>query len=338
MKISVFILFTILCFSGKAQINGKVQNEHGEKVEFATIFNHTQKTSCITNANGIFQLQAVVGDSIAIQHLNYEPKSFIIEINNNTYLLNEKNIHLEEINISPTIIVDLLRKSCQNTFDKLSKTSLSRVNYDYTLLVNEDTAHIVNLDLDVIHGKHKTLEAGESFKSYIVEKHVKLDSVKAGKMFFSNFIGRPLNLAKWKDLTKGFNIIKTEDSLNIKILCSLKKSVSDSTMNWEILIDKKDTCLHSVSMITTLPYRNKKGTVILSTTGSYQYVRFKNINNNYYLHEVRNGASIRHPENDSIFYTVTFRYKTYQTGENLEKRKNGKYIPDGTFTSKRYKN
>jgi hypothetical protein len=338
MKLSVFILFSFLCFFGKAQVTGNVQNKKGEKIEFATIYNLTRKTSCITNANGLFQLQGNEGDSVIIQHLNYEPKSFTIKLKNNTYILTEKNIQLESINISPSIVVDLLKKSCQNTFEKLSKTSLSRVYFDYTLLKNEDTAHIVNLDLDVIHRKRKNMEDGENFKSYIVKKHVMLDSAKTGNMFFSNYIGRPLNLFIRNNLTKGFNIVKTEDSLNIIIQCSLKKSVSDSIMNWEVLIDKKDTCLHKISMITTLSYKNKKGTILTGNTSSYQFVNYISKNNKYYLDEVINKTSFQNLKNDSIFYTASFQYKTYQIVENEERREKGKYIPNNFFISKKYKN
>lgn len=338
MKTSILILFSIHCLLGNAQITGKVQNKQGGKVEFATIFNLTQKKSCITNANGIFLLQGEIGDSVIVQHLNYESKAFILKLDNDLYILAEKNIHLKSINISPAITVDLLKKSCRNTFEKLAMSSVSKVYFDYTLLNNEDTAHVVKLELDVVHQKRKNLEAGENFKSYVVEKQVKLDTIKTGNIFFSNYIGRPLNLFVWKDLTKGFNITKTEDSLNIEIHCYLKESVSDSIMNWIILIDKKDTCLHTVSMLSTLPFRNKKGTIKLSSMGSFQFVKFKNSDNNYYLDEVINSTSIRHPDSDSIYYTAIFHYKTYQIGKELEKRKNSKYIPNDTFISKQFKN
>lgn len=73
MKTIIIIFLSMICLFGKAQITGEVINEKGEKLEYATIYNLTRKTSSITNIEGFFSLKGEIGDSINIQHVHIFP-------------------------------------------------------------------------------------------------------------------------------------------------------------------------------------------------------------------------------------------------------------------------
>ena len=73
------LIFVLNLFPLFAQINGSVLSEKGEPVEFATIYNTSQKTSCITDSYGNFQIKGNIEDTIEIRHLNYKTKRFIVK-------------------------------------------------------------------------------------------------------------------------------------------------------------------------------------------------------------------------------------------------------------------
>lgn len=333
MKILILFFLLVLTFSLTAQIAGTVVNKDNVTVNFATIYNLTQKTFCITNSEGVFMLEGNVGDSIRIQHLNYFTQKFVIEANSLTYLLNQKSYKISEISISASFASQLLKKSCENTYKKLGNVNFYRGYLNYLLLENNDTAQMISVDLDVIHRKLNDLKQSEKINSFSVQERVVKDSVKTGNLSIRKYIGFPLNRFSWEELPNAFNYVKTEDSMFVKLYFLSKKSVLDSIMNWEVIINKKDSCLHSIAITNKNPIINKKSKEVIKNYGTYQYIRYGYANNNYYLAEFSNGFIVGDPHKENFSYKGSIYYITYQTGKNIKKRKNGLRIPENIFTS-----
>lgn len=228
-----------------------------------------------------------------------------------------------------------MEKGCRNTFEKLAVKSLFRVFYSFILLVNNDTTHIVNLDLDVIHEKKK--EFKEVYKSYVVKSIVRYDAEKAGKKSFHNYVGMPINRFTFNKLIKYFIITKTEDQSYIIIYLNSKRSFNDSIMNWKVLISKKDLCLHEISMETTIPYINKEKKNVTEKNKYFQFVRYNCINGKYYLDEVINSHSFQSISNKNSIFVLT-HYKVYQEGGNFVERRKSIIIPKNYFFSNHYRN
>lgn len=336
MKTIFSLFFSVICFFGKAQIIGQVLNEKGVKLEYATIYNLTRRTSSITNSDGFFRLYGENGDSIRIQHVTHIASGFVINPNKSSYILEEKNIELQEIKVSPTQIIDLLERGCRNTYEKLAEISVSRVFYDFILVLNQDTAQVVNLDLDVIHKKKKKFDNGEIFKAYEISSSVRIDNVGAGKKSFKNYIGIPIDRFTWDKLIRAFSITKTEDPFDIIIYLNSKQSLSDSVLNWKFLISKEDSCFHEILMETTFPYVDRKKNIITEKNKYFQFAKYTSEKDKYYLDEIINTSSFKAiDKNGDISFTT--HYKTYQHGENLIRRKKGKIIPNNYFNSYNYR-
>jgi hypothetical protein len=338
MKTIIILFFSIICFLGKAQITGVVRNENGEKLEFATIYNFTRKTSSITNMEGFFRLNGKIGDSITIQHVTHISAGFIVTEKDDVYTLPEKSLVLPEVTVSPAHIFELFEKGLRSTFEKLADKSLSRVFYDYRFLVNNDTAHVVNLDLDVIHQKKKRFEEGDKFISYVVNNNFRLDTGRIGKALSSTYIGMPITMFKLNTIIpKNFNISKTEDAFDIIIYLNSKRAGIDSVMNLKVLISKEDSCVHEISIEHTFNMVDKKNKKIATEKDkSFHYGKYTEENGRYYLKEAIVSKSAN-PIGKSDHFSILYHYKAYQNGENLSRRKKGKLIPKNIFNSAEYK-
>ncbi len=338
MKILLCCILSVVSFYSTAQITGTLIDKDNKTVNFATIYNLTKKTSSITNIEGEFKLEGNVGDSIRIQHLNYFSGTFIIVDFNDTYILNQKSFSIKEVFISASYASALLKKSCDNTYSKLKNKNYYRGYLNYLLLTNNDTTQIVSVDLDLTHRKFNNLNQGEKINSFSIQERVVKDTASTGKLSIAKYIGFPLNGFIWKEIPNTFNYVKIEDSLFIKIYLLSKKSVLDSIMNCEVIINKKDTCLYSIAITNKNAFINKKNKEIIENNGSYQYVRYGFTNHTYYLAEFSNGFLIRDPQKENLLYKGSIYYKTYQTGVNLKKRKKRRRIPGNIFIPNQFKN
>ena len=101
----LFTIITLFSYSVDAQIlEGKVLDDTGEPVLFATIFIEETKEGCTTNDNGIFSMPLLAGNyTIRIQHISYQTDIRQITIPLHAPLvirLNMKSITLREAVVS----------------------------------------------------------------------------------------------------------------------------------------------------------------------------------------------------------------------------------------------
>ena len=139
-SLSLLLVLILLCFNATPQekdyVSGKIVNKDNEPVEFATLFNFTQNTSCITDKKGIFRLRAKLNDSIRIQHLNYKTKEIEIKDTSLRFILSKKEFLIHEITVSPKAAFDLFNTACRNTWKTFKNENLTRAYCNVTRTIH----------------------------------------------------------------------------------------------------------------------------------------------------------------------------------------------------------
>ncbi|QGY43566.1 hypothetical protein GM418_07800 [Maribellus comscasis] len=334
--------------TSKDFITGTVQNNNGAPVEFATLYNTGKKTSCITDENGFFSLEARVNDSVEIKHLNYKTKRFLIDTKNKDFVLSSKDFQIEEVLVSPQFAFNLFNKSCENTWKTFKDENIARAYAKCTRkLYGETFAQEAFLDLDIVQKKLRSYKKGENTNIYRVQEKIEKHREIQDNDFLIdlNLFYPPVQQIYWVDLPKQFNYLKKEESNSIKLILA-SKTTYDHKCNIEIIINKKDTTLLSFAMVKKdikLPYLHSKlvfekpqevwDTIPVQKT--YHYIKYDYSDGFGYLSEYVQGAVI----NPGREIEVSEHLKTYKNGvESLTIRKNRKRIFDNRITLRSIKN
>lgn len=332
MKTTLVSIFIVLnTFPLFAQISCNVLSEKGEVVEFATVYDISKQTSCITNINGNFFLQGKVGDSIEIRHLNYQTKRFEIKNQNEIYILIPKKFQINEILISAKAAAFLFEKSCRNTYAKFKDFDVTRGYCRYLRINDKDTTQLIDIDFDVIHKKKKRFETGRNTSPVLVQERI----IKNDSLFLEDLSPNiadfypHINAINWVKISEDFNYYKVEDSLFICIYFLSKKQVWDLPYNYEVKIFKADTSLSSIIMTNK---NTSKITNIYNTGDSLNaaivasrsnYVKYNYEDEFSYLAEFSHQFELFYMGSDSIVkpITIELKYKTYnKDASNLERR------------------
>jgi hypothetical protein len=249
----LFFLVSINSFAQETEYNiisGRVQNKNNEPVEFATLYNHTQKTSCITNNNGKFILHGEKGDSIRLQHLNYKTNEYVIHKPVENFVLLKKDFFIDEVIVSPKFAFDLFKKSCENTYKTFKAENISRAYVKCVIKLGKIEAQVVDLDLDIVQKKMKSYKRGEQIHTYKIQERIeslgKLPQIDF--MLQLNFFYPTIQQIYWVDLPDQFNYIKKENSNSIQLILTSKSTCSHKC-NIEITIDKKDSTLLLLAIV-----------------------------------------------------------------------------------------
>lgn len=340
-KMRILFLITLLFafFDSKSQISGKVVNENKEPVEFATIFNKTTYASSITNKNGVFHLNAKVGDSIRIQHLNYKTKDFVIRKINDNYALLEKNYSLGEVVVSANYAARLFEISCRKTYDKLKEENISRGYLRKVIVIEKDTMLLIDIDLDIVQKKQKSFNLKDRILPYKIQERIVETLQDSAKMNLRLNIFPEFNLIEWDRFEKYFNYFEIQDSQFINLYFLNKKSFQDSITHIEVKIQKSDSCLYSFAMISKKHLRNRKGEPLKMQTKIIGYTRFDYKDGFSYLLENCMGIILTNSETGRKDLTVKQFFKTYNNGAaDFEKRPNGRRIFHNEITKNLIKN
>lgn len=319
MKTIIIILFSIICFWNiNAQITGTVLNGLNEPVEFATIENITKKYSAITNIDGIFRINGEMGDSIRIQHVNFITQLFEVNCVDANYYLSQKNINIGEVTVTAKYAINLFRKSCLNTFSTFKENNIYRGYFRYQSFINMDTTQVIDLDLDIIQRKKKTIEDGERLIPYKIQERNEFKPTTpfcfTSPMFthinqiydFANFLSNSYSL-------------KVEDSLQIRLYFIGK------SQKIEVAIQKKDSLLVHVIGATAGQLQSEKAELQLKKNKMYWHLKYEYENGVGYLSEFADMLTFINPKDSSNTLTFFQFYKTYET-EFIKRRPNGRRV------------
>lgn len=330
------LILVLISFPLFAQINGSVLSETGESVEYATIYDISQKTSCITNINGNFQIKGNIGDTIEIRHLNFKTRRFVITNQLAIYTLIPEKFLLNEVLISAKEAALLFEKSCRNTYAKFRDFDYTRGYCRYLRQNNQDTTLLVDLDLDIIHRKGRKFEKGRNISPVIVqERIVENDSKIEDDIYYNIADFYPhINAINWVKISNDFNYYKVEDSLFFNLYFLADKHVWNSPYNYEVKIFKADTCLSSITMTNK---NNSSITNIYSYIGSFKgsydtiaviksrsnYVEYKYENGYSYLSGFSHQFELLSTDSVQNFISIDVMYKTYNGDASKGERRFG---------------
>jgi len=333
---------------GNNFIIGTVKDKNKQSVEFATLFNLTQKTSCITNANGEFKLEAEIGDSVKIQHLNYTTNNFKIQKTKEEFILFENDFLIEEVIVTPQFAFDLFNKSCENTWETFKEKNISRAYTKCTRkLHGEVVAQEVFLDVDIIQQKQKTYKKGEKTDIYRIQEKTEIhgDFPENEFLLDLNLFYPPIQQIYWVDLPKSFNYMKREENNFIKLILS-SKSTYNHKCNIEVSINKKDTTLNYFAMVKKDLFIPVMGSFMfmgkpqiqmdsIYIPKTYHYIEYDYTDGFGYLSEYIQGAVIK-PDCE---IEISEHLKIYKNGaKTLPGRKNRKRIFQNRLVLKSIKN
>jgi hypothetical protein len=319
MKNIIILFFSLICFWNiNAQITGTVLSDLNEPVEFATIENINQKYSAITNTNGIFRLNGEIGDSIRIQHVNYLAQLFVVNYVDANYYLSQKNINIGEVTVTAKYAINLFRKSCINTFSALIEKNIYRGYFRYQSFIDKDTSQIIDLDLDIIQRKKKSIEEGERINPYKIQE--RNEHKPNTPFFFTSSMFTHINqIYNWANFLGNSYSLKVEDSLQIRLYFIGK------SQNVEVAIQKKDTLLIHVIGVTAGQLRSEKGEQQLKKNKMYWHIKYEYENGVGYLSEFADMMTFANPKDSSNTLTFSQFYKTYETGF-IKRRPNGRRV------------
>lgn len=330
------LIFVLNLFPLFAQINGSVLSEKGEPVEFATIYNTSQKTSCITDSYGNFQIKGNIEDTIEIRHLNYKTKRFIVKNQNEIFTLEPEIFLINEVHISAKEAALLFEKSCRNTYAKFRNFDYTRGYCRYLRKNNQDTTLLIDLDLDIIHRKGRKFEKGRNISPVIVQERILADGSKIEEDISYNIADfyPHINAINWVKISNDFNYYKVVDSLYINLYFLADKHIWSLAYNYEVKIIRADTCLASITM------SNKNNSTITniysyigSNKGSFDTIAVIKSRSNYVEYKYENGHSFLSGFShqfelltlDSLQNSISIdvMYKTYNSDAGKDQRRFG---------------
>ena len=325
MKKSLFILY-LFCSSlfARAQISGIIIDENKQPIEFATIYNLRNRMSSITNANGVFSLSGILGDSIRIQHLNYDILDAKTTDEKKTFILIGKVNNLREVPITAGYV--MIRKSCENTYKRFKGKNILRGYLRYFSTNDKDTTQIIDVDLDLVQQKLKDFNKGEKISPFKVQERNRILANNP----FSGLKPLFLNIKfvnDWAVSVGRAHYKKTEDDLVFKYYIVKNDSIdAGSIAGVEVVIQKSDTCLSTVKYFTTFPLKDKEDKSVKIKSHCW-YIKYEYINGFAFLSESMSKLILPNPENIDNELSVSLFYRTYNDGsENLKRRPEGNGI------------
>ncbi len=325
-------LFLILSnFLVAAQISGTVMNENNTSLEKVTILNLNQKTSAITNKNGMFFLTGKVGDSIRIQHVSCITKEFEVKDVDANYILLQKNVNIGEVTVTAKYAISLFRKSCINTFNSFKDKNVYQGYFRYTSTIDEDTTQIIDIDFDIVQKKLRTIEKGEKIKPYKIQERNEIQPTAPfcrTKPFFT-YINQ---IYDWANFLGSSYSLKVEDSIQVKLYFIGK------FQKVEVAIQKDDSCLVSVTIVSTYPFTNKEGVSVMNKK-SYSKIEYAYEDGAGYIAEMSDILVLPNLKDNTKTLTFSQFYKTYNfETENLKQRPHGHPVIGNSWDPRLIKN
>lgn len=321
------------------QIEGFIVNTDSMPIQFAIITNLANHATSTTNNAGKFLIDGDLEDSIQIQHVAFVVSKLKVSKNNDTYMLTTKNNFLTEVVVKPDFVIELFKRSCENTFNKLMSNSVFNGYLRYIKTENHDTVIVQDMDIDVERQKLKDFNKGEKIAIFKIQERSVCDSSQQKKRWKMNkYICPPINQFAFGRINAHYNNYKIENSEYIKLYLLSKKTRPDFISNFEIVIQKIDSCLIFFAHVYQGPLvniREKK----TDTVKTLSYTKYEMEDGAFYLSETFDRLII--PENSTGGKNIEMSlfYKTYNNGfSHSNLRPKGRQIRDNIFDPSKVKN
>jgi hypothetical protein len=270
--------------------------------------------------------------------VNYKTNDFRVNKISDNYRLLEQNYSLGEVVVSASYAARLFELSCRKTYDKLKDENISRGYLRRLVVVEKDTTLIIDIDLDIVQKKQKSFNQKEKILPYKIQERIVESLQDSIKLNARIFIFPQFNIIEWDKFEKYFNYFEIQDSQFINLYFLNKKSFQDSVTHIEVKIQKSDSCLYSVAMISKKLLRNKKGETLKMQTKTFEFIKYNYEDGFSYLSECYNGIFLNNPVTGRNGMVKQF-FRTYNNGAaNLEKRPLGRRIFDNEITKNLIKN
>ena len=321
------------------QIEGFIVDTDSMPIQFAIITNLANHSMSTTNNAGKFLIDGDLEDSIKIQHVAFVISKLKVSKNNDTYMLTTKINFLTEVAVKPGFVIELFKRSCENTFNKLKINSVLNGYLKYIKTENHDTVIVQDMDIDVKRQKLNDFKKGEKIAIFKIQERSVCDSSQQKKRWNMNkYICPPINQFAFGRINAHYNSYKIENSEYIKLYLLSKKTQPDIISNFEIVIQKIDSCLIFFAHVYQGPFENikEKKTEQVKTLS---YTKYEMEDGAFYLSETFDKLTM--PENNTNEKNIEMSlfFKTYDNGfahSNL--RPKGRQIRDNIFDSNKVKN
>lgn len=329
----------LACLFSIGQIKGTLLDSNSTPIEWAAIRNTRGNSATLSNAEGKFIINGVIGDSIQIQHLNYGSSTYKVEADNSNYILSHKDFNLPEVVVSPNYAFQLFKKSSENTFNRLKEKSILRGYLRYTKVKDKDTVALQDMDLDIKREKLKTFDKGERISVIKIQERSICDSVlNENKVLIRRLICPPMSRFKWDLFSKSYNYYKVEDSEYIRLYFINKKQPTVNSPRFEVVIQKEDSCLAFIGAYYSGQFRNKHGN-LQENVKTYRYTKYDFVDGISFLSETFDRVIFPDPKKKDTNIEMTLCYKTYNNGiVNPARRPRGRIIYKNIFDPRSVKN
>jgi len=280
--------------------------------------------STITDVDGEFKISGLIGDSIRIQHLNYEIFGIKISDEKKKFVLSGKVNNLKEVPITAGFV--MFKKSCQNTYKKFKGKNISRGYLRYFSINDKDTTQIIDVDLDIVQQKLKDFNKGERILPYKVQERNRI----IGKSPFLGIEPIFLNINfinDWASSLGHAKYYKIEDDIFFKYyFFGYGSDDQHKFERIEVVIQRSDTCLISVKYFTNFSFIDKGGKTMKIKNHCW-YIKYEYINEFAYLSESMSNFILLNPKNIDNELAVSLFFRTYNNGvDNSNRRPNGRAI------------
>ncbi|MRT92120.1 carboxypeptidase-like regulatory domain-containing protein [Ancylomarina sp. 16SWW S1-10-2] len=249
----ILILLLLYCKT-EAQVSGTIKDQKGKPLVFASVVVKGQNTGTATDTLGLFHIDAQLGDTILIYHLNVGCQEHVINSSPSTIILNKKNHSLTEIEVSNNFAFKLFDSCRLNTYKKLRNQYNLRAYWRGIETSNNDTLQLVDIDFDVCQEKLRKIgkEAVINLKKIQERKLVRPATSKILKQFDFQSRVKPFenNFLIYKNFNEDYIYKIRENDDNLILSFAPKRKIKKAYNNIEVAIRKNDFCIDYISSCT----------------------------------------------------------------------------------------
>ncbi len=342
----LIISFIIFLFSypasSDAQISGQVIGSDGIPVNYATVFNLSSQTGCITDSVGFFNLIASFSDSIRVQHLSYKTGNFGLGKNLDQYKLDRNLNEIKEITVSKLYAGWLAVRSGEKAISRMQHEPRDRMYCNAVRTLNKDTLDQIFTDLDFERNKTGNGLINNRFieiQRYCQQLNHDMDPFPEqvlGSYLFP-LKGLPV-IKEEKDNEKAMNddcvFCISTDSQFIRVSLIPKKEAPLYRPVFELTISKLDTCLVGFAMATypstSNPSKKLENKPEKSDNAFFYQISFENgLGYISRIYSELNLYGIK--DNNKYANKFTFNLNNYAHSSEKLKKRSGKWIINNIF-------
>ncbi len=337
MKYIILLILVNICYKSSSQITGIVKDNNNSPIDFVFVKVNGSTISTTSNNEGYFELENChLNDTLCFYHLSYNRAEIIIHSNELDVVLDEKTQSLTEITVSGSYAFELFSKCTINTYNKLKNNYLSKSYWEGGDIINNDSVCICDIDFDIKQTKLNKIGKEANIKCTKIQGHVERNIDYNSTEWESNFHPRVIppenNFLIYKDFMDEYICQINEDSIQIKLLFSPKKSIKKGYNNIDVAIWKNSMCIDYIASCTAKSkqeYTNTgkiSGNTIINQEIAV-YLKYKYLNHICYLSDFEMSHSFLYNQNNKEINRNQYsKYHVYEYDINPVNQRTGKGI------------